>query len=148
MPRSKDKPAAKRGRRATRKRVVALPIEPAIYKPVPGHTLVTVELESDLVDRIKSTLALRGTNIETYVRLQLRAFRSVSTPLTLGDKLTFGKYVGEGVEDVCRADPAYVRWVVGSSVSSVKFDIDVLRLLDELQIRDHDNKKNAKNAVP
>ena len=51
--------------------------------------------------------------------------------LTLADKIPFGKYSGELVEDICRADPAYVEWMAANATSA-KFDVDVLGLLSQL----------------
>lgn len=74
----------------------------------------------------------RGTTIETYIRLQLRAMTVDKSMLKLADKMNFGKYYGELVEDVVRANPSYIRWLVCESTNGCRFDSDVLELLESM----------------
>lgn len=119
-------------------------------KPEPfdtGLTNVNLLLDTELVEKVQKVLAARGSDIFTYIRLQLRAFKSSASPLNLGDKLPFGKYAGEIIEDVCRAEPSYVEWLTANA-SSAKFDVDVLALLEELAEAAKALKKETKACTP
>jgi hypothetical protein len=105
---------------------------PQAAVPRPAVTGIVLKLETKLVDDINAVLEQRGTNIETYIRLQLRAFRHAGKILGLNDRLNFGKFSGELVEDVCRAEPGYVEWLIANSTSA-RFHQDVLSLLEELR---------------
>lgn len=96
-----------------------------------GKIIVQIELQKDLVKTVQAILEARGTDLETYIRLQLRAFRTSKTLLTLAEKMPFGKYAGEKIEDICRADTGYMDWIVSNSTSA-RFDLDVLELLNAL----------------
>ena len=105
---------------------------PKAAVPRPGVTGIVLRLETKLVNDINAVLSQRGTDIETYIRLQLRAFRHAGKILGLSDRLNFGKFSGELVEDVCRAEPGYIEWIVANS-SSARFHDDVLKLLEDLR---------------
>lgn len=105
---------------------------PQAAVPRPAVTGIVLKLETKLVDDINAVLEQRGTNIETYIRLQLRAFRHAGKILGLRDRLNFGKFSGELVEDVCRAEPGYVEWLIANSTSA-RFHQDVLDILEELR---------------
>jgi hypothetical protein len=105
---------------------------PCAIVPRPAVTGIVLRLETKLVDDINAVLSQRGTDIETYIRLQLRAFRHAGKILSLSDRLNFGKFSGELVEDVCRAEPGYIEWIVANS-SSARFHEDVLKLLEDLR---------------
>lgn len=94
-------------------------------------TTLVLDLDSDLVRTVDATLSARGTDIGTYIRLQLRAFMSAKAQLNLNSQMTFGKYMGEPVEAICRADPRYMEWLIANGTTA-KFDVDVLRLLKSL----------------
>jgi hypothetical protein len=100
-------------------------------RPRPGLTVVSIELDSDLVETVDAALSARGTDIATYIRLQLRAFKAAKALLNLDSQMTFGKYTGEPVEAICRADPTYMEWLIANGTTA-KFDVDVLRLLKSL----------------
>lgn len=141
MPAKKKKPSTRPNaalkRAAKRYRAVISAKE----EPAPGHVFVRLELDETLVKRVNDVLGARGTDLATYVRLQLRAFRSAMSLLSLDDKMPIGKYTGELVEDICRADPSYVEWLAANATSA-KFDVDVLDLLSSLS----DAAKAAKQA--
>lgn len=105
---------------------------PKAAVPHPAVAGIVLRLETKLVNDINAVLSQRGTNIETYIRLQLRAFRHAGKILGLSDRLNFGKFSGELVEDVCRAEPGYLEWIIANS-SSARFHEDVLKLLEDLR---------------
>lgn len=90
-----------------------------------------ISLPKDLVDEVNGMLAPRGTDVQTYLRLQLRAFRRAKNILELADKMPFGKYQGEIIEDVVRADPGYVNWLLVNH-DKVQFAPEVTALIEEL----------------
>lgn len=94
---------------------------------------ITIQLDGALKKQVQQMMKDRGTTIETFVRLQLRAMTVSNSMLTLHDKMNFGKYSREPVEDVVRANPDYIRWIVNQSATKeCKFDADVLELLTKL----------------
>lgn len=96
-----------------------------------GKTLISVEIDDAVAKQVQAMLTARGTDVQTYIRLHLRSFTRVDTVLGLQAKMTFGKYLGELVEDVCRVNPGYVRWVITES-TNVRFEPEVTELLEEL----------------
>jgi len=96
----------------------------------PKSTLV--ELPTKLVDQAKARLDTRGLTLSEYLALHLRLMVRVSpSHLTLRDEMPFGKYRGEIVETVCRADPVYMTWLVSQN-GKTGFDTDVIELLNEM----------------
>lgn len=93
---------------------------------------VSIKVDATVYNQAAEVLKSRGTDIETWFKLQLRAFsRSGKSLLCLKDKIPFGKYAGELVEDVVRADTAYAIWMVAQNYTT-KFDTDVHQLVQEL----------------
>lgn len=95
--------------------------------------IALVPLPKELHDQVGSLLAQRGTNVATYLRLQLGAFIRCNKPYGLQDRLDFGKYkeAAPTVEEVVRVDPRYIAWLVSVS-KNVKFEPEVLELLEEM----------------
>jgi uncharacterized protein (DUF3820 family) len=94
---------------------------------------VTFTLPTELLDACEAKLAERGSDLKTFIRLQLTAFSHQTGAITLESKMPFGKYLGVLVEDIVRGDPKYLCWILSSSTSTNKFGIDVLELLEELE---------------
>lgn len=99
---------------------------------MPRQATITIKLDSALKKSVIALMKERGTTIETYVRLQLRAMTGDKAMLCLSDKMNFGKYYGEPVEDVVRANPGYIRWIITKAENGCKFGPDVLALLEEM----------------
>ncbi len=95
-----------------------------------------VSIPADLVRSIKPVLAARGLTLDEVVRLYLRSMvTSVarSKALALTSQFPFGKYQGELVEVVARAEPGYIQWLVANS-NSVKFDPEVLLVVEQANL--------------
>lgn len=92
-----------------------------------------VSIPAKLVRDIKPVLAARGLSLDEVVRLYLRSMvTSVarSKALALTSQFPFGKYQGELVEVVARAEPGYIQWLVANS-NSVKFEPEVLLVVEQ-----------------
>lgn len=72
--------------------------------------IITVAVPGDLLDKALAVLDSRGSSLEDHVRLQLR--RLIRKPKVYGleDVITFGKYRGEHMNAIIRADPSYATW--------------------------------------
>lgn len=92
---------------------------------------VSIAIPADLATKAQEVLSLSGTDVETFVRLQLGAFCRARSILHLDDKMNFGKYIGEKVEDVVRADTNYAKWLLGLD-GFAKFGPDVMLLVETL----------------
>lgn len=94
---------------------------------------VAVQLPKELYVQAEDLLAQRGTDVATYLKLQLGAFIRCNKPYGLQDRLDFGKYkdAAPTVEEVVRVDPRYIAWLVSVS-KTVRFEPDVLELLEEV----------------
>lgn len=95
-----------------------------------SKTTVMIKVNSDLLAEANDILNARGTTLETFVRLHLRAMTRYKRILSLSDTMIFGKYYGERVEDVVRANPGYMVWLLAQD-GATKFDTDVLELLEK-----------------
>ena len=106
---------------------------PLATRKSPKVTKMTVLLTIDpqLLADAEVIFDKRGTNLETFVRLHLRAMTRYKSILTLKDTMSFGKYYGEHVEDVVRTNPAYMVWLLAQE-GAMKFDTDVLELLEQV----------------
>lgn len=57
----------------------------------------------------------RELHPEQMFRVMLRGYIKRQVLFDLGDELNFGKYNGLRLEEVLRADPRYIRWLLGES---------------------------------
>ena len=96
-----------------------------------AKTTVLLKIDPQLLADAAVIFDKRGTNLETFVRLHLRAMTRYKSILTLKDTMSFGKYYGERVEDVVRTNPAYMVWLLAQE-GATKFDTDVLELLEQI----------------
>ena len=93
---------------------------------------IAVKVDALLYKEATTVLKSRGTDIETWVTLQLRAFaKSGKSMLGLRDKISFGKYQGALVEDIIRGDLKYAIWLLGQN-GSIKWESAVLELAHQL----------------
>lgn len=94
--------------------------------------MVTLRLDAELYAKASKTLKARGTDIDTWIKLQLKAFSGANVGLLkLNDKMPGGKYIGECVEDVIRVDLSYAKWMMKQDWAT-KYDTDVHELVNEL----------------
>lgn len=96
-------------------------------------TKLTLNIDTKLHNQLKKLLSERGTDIETFVKLQLRALSIATKILHLEDKIPFGKYTGELLETIIRGDPKYMNWLIANSKNPTQFGTDILELLEKLE---------------
>lgn len=91
----------------------------------------TFSLDTDLVVAATEKLAERGLSLTEYLSLHLRLLvRSNTKVLGLDDALPFGKFAGERVETVARAEPGYILWLIQNAKG--RFDEPTQQLIDDL----------------
>jgi len=86
---------------------------------------------------VESYLKARGLTLDQAVGLYLRAMINTSErarSLRLADQMPYGKYAGERVDTILRAEPSYIAWLIANN-ESTRWDPEVLRLLEELTDR-------------
>lgn len=97
-------------------------------------TPFVVSLDNDLLDALHPILRDRGLTVPMVVSLYLRTLvngHRKSCPVKLHEPLPIGKFKGETLETVIRAEPGYVAWLTGN-VESFRLDPDAMRLLSAL----------------
>jgi len=72
-------------------------------------------LDRDIVEAFEELCEKRGLEPEQMFRVMLAGFTRRKVYFNVGDELNFGKYNGLRLEEVIRADPRYVRWLLGES---------------------------------
>lgn len=90
-----------------------------------------IALPKILASEVEDILAQRSMTMSEYVAVALRAMPKDATVLYLDTLLPFGKYRGETVEMVTRADPAYIIWM-SENVGRVRIADNVTHLANEL----------------
>ncbi len=96
---------------------------------------IAIYLPASLVAEAREKLETeREIELEIFLAIYLRMICRTKTYLHLEDKLPFGKYVGEVVENICRIDPAYIAWLIGEGNGRTKFDPSVLVLAQEMLV--------------
>lgn len=94
---------------------------------------VNIKVDAGVYAAAAKTLKDRGTDLDTWVNLQLRAFaRTTKNMLTLKDKMQTGKYFGSTVEEVVRVDPGYMVWTLQQSHFRTRYGQDVYELLQSI----------------
>jgi len=107
---------------------------PELVAPLPSGVTIKVRVDPRLASRVEAYLKQRGLTLDQAVGLYLRAMINTSErsrSLRLGDVMPFGKYAGERVEVILRAEPGYIMWLIANN-ESVRWDPEVLLLLEQL----------------
>ncbi len=79
---------------------------------------LVVNLPDKLYADLESILIERNLSFEEVVRLYCRSMVTTnarSMALTLGAEMPFGKFKGEPIDVVIRADPGYVGWMLANN---------------------------------
>lgn len=121
---------------AVRKLKLVEPAAPKRAAPKKSAT-VAVKIPRELAEKAEKLLNEQGANLETLVRLQIGAFCRTRVSMRLCDTMTFGKYIGERVEDIVRTDLKYIVYLLGLDGVSAKFATDVLALVESLMNKDN-----------
>ena len=91
-------------------------------------------LDKELVAAVKEILKPRKLSINEVCSLYLRALVSSNKrliPYALTDKMRFGKYEGELLEVIIRAEPKYVYWLIANS-DNFKLQPEAHELLEQI----------------
>lgn len=92
-----------------------------------------VNLDTGLLTKLEPILKERGLTVDQAVSLYLRGMVNSSAAaraLRLTSIMPFGKYEGEVVETILRAQPDYIQFIIGLGKS--RFDPEVFQLLETL----------------
>lgn len=92
-----------------------------------------INVSKALTEQLEPLLKERGLTLDQAVGLYLRGMVNTSASaraLRLADTMPFGKYEGETVETIVRAQPDYIKFIMG--LGKTRFDPEVLGLLEKL----------------
>ena len=95
--------------------------------------MTEIVIDPKLLKRANEILAERGTTMEQWLKLQLKSLIKHRRVYNIREKLTFGKYEGEIVEDVIRADPSYMSWCL-RTIAGFALSFDGLELLSTMDV--------------
>lgn len=87
-------------------------------------TSIRIKLPSGVGDRLDALAKKRGTTADVIVRMSLMSTLSQQKVVEIDSVLQFGKYTGQLMADVVKADPGYVRWCV-DNLNHVEFSDEV-----------------------
>lgn len=96
---------------------------------------LVVELPDRLAGQLEAVLLKRGLSVDEVVRLYVRSLVTTCERLAaLGvhSEMPMGKFKGEEVGVIIRADPGYITWMLANS-SSFKLAPEALALLEAVQ---------------
>lgn len=98
-----------------------------------GKIQLKVNVDRKLLERLAPVLEERGLTVDQAVGLYLRGMVNSSASaraLRLSDAMPFGKYQGETLETILRAQPDYIMFILG--LGKTRFDPEVLALLEQV----------------
>ena len=78
-------------------------------------TLKIRDVDSDVVAEFEDLCRNRGLEQEQMFRVMVRSFCRRKVTFDLHEELNFGKYNGLRLEEVIRADPQYINWLLEAS---------------------------------
>lgn len=97
-----------------------------------GEIEFTVTLKSEVYIPLLRFLKERGLSGKEFIQLCLRSMLNKGGFYTLQDQLRFGKYYGERLETVIRADPEYIDWC-STNLKNFNMDNKAFDLLGALR---------------
>lgn len=92
-----------------------------------------INVDQKLAERLEPLLKERSLTLDQAIGLYLRGMVNASATaraLRLDDTMPFGKYQGETVETIARAQPDYINYIFSNG--KTRFDAEVLRLVETL----------------
>lgn len=94
--------------------------------------VLRIPVTKDIVRTVEAIFKDRGVTVETWIALQMRALARYGgkTMIGLKDKMQAGKYTGELVDTVCRADTSYMAWTLGKF--GKRYEPEVFQLVELL----------------
>lgn len=114
-------------------------------RQVTARATLKVSIPLALAREVEPLLKARGLTVDDALRLYLRSMVTSSArsrALSLTSQMPFGKYQGELVEVVARAEPGYVQWLIANS-NSVKFEPEVLLVIEQASAAEQKAAKAA-----
>lgn len=99
-----------------------------------GKITVDIILPQELLDKALPILEKRDLELSAFVAVHLQGLvtgAKANRPLALADEMPLGKYKGAVVEDIIRADPKYIAWLLGNA-ERFGMDTEATELLNEL----------------
>ena len=105
---------------------------------------ITITLAEDVYKEVMQLCEERNLTFDAYAQVILRGARKNPLLFKLDSRMTFGKYKGERVEDVIKADPAYIMWA-SSKVESFTLDEEASAFL--VGHEDEDADEDTTTAV-
>lgn len=94
---------------------------------------VTFQIPKTLLRKAEAILEARGSNLEAFIRLNLKSLVRCEKFYGLADVMNFGKFRGEVIEDIIRGEPRYVAWCL-REVAGFVLTIEALSLLEDMEI--------------
>src|SRR3954466_9033721 len=104
---------------------------------------VSITIPKDLFNQAEKTLAGRGLSVDAFIRVALRGALQRNGYVPLKAELTFGKYRGETLETIIRADPEYIRWMLTNS-NTFSTDDAAIDLLEMIAAPKADKQKKSR----
>lgn len=90
-------------------------------------TLGEIKVDGKLLKKVNTILAERGSNLEEWLRLQMKTLVKHSRLYNIDDPISFGKYDGETIRTIIKADPDYITWclrtVAGFTISPAALEL-------------------------
>src|SRR4051812_22558057 len=108
---------------------------------------VNVAVPKDLYDQAEKTLMGRGLSVENFIRVSLRGALQRNGYVPLRAELTFGKYRGETLETIIRADPEYIRWMLNNSKTFITDEAAIELLEMIVNPKKESKRKNSKDNI-
>lgn len=97
------------------------------------NTLLTAAIKELLSEEawneLEEILRERQISLEVITRLALRNMSQRGRHYKIGDRLRFGKYNREPLEDIIRADPDYITWCL-DNMKGFTMSYEALDLMD------------------
>lgn len=103
-------------------------------KGEPKTVKVCVELPRSLWTKLQPVLAERGLTLDDMVRVYGRSLvtgRNRARCLELGSTMPFGKYQGEILEVLIRAEPGYIQWLT-ANMDTFHMSVEAYAMLDSV----------------
>lgn len=95
-----------------------------------------IRVKKNLAERLEPILRERGLTLDQTVGLYLRGMVNASDrcrSLRLADEMPFGKYEGETLDTIARADPQYLHFIL--NLGKTRLDPEVLALLETIDAK-------------
>lgn len=96
---------------------------------------IKVNLPAALLAKLEPVLDAKGLTVDEVCSLYLRTLVTASErtrALSLSDEMPFGKFKGETLRVIIRAEPRYISWMLGLDGSNLRLEPEALDLLEKV----------------